>query len=152
MGLLVTAKHIKDPFESTGGAIAHLKSEVQSSEDLNSRYIKIKGAIAQANINNLITVNGVTQSIHDWLIWKRDVAKTDISFTENVYKDVKQRMDAHQQKPLIFKNEKDETQLVELVSNIDQAEWLKKAEILNETFEKLDGQLSLKNATIVIEA
>lgn len=152
LGILVTAKHIKDPLESVGGAIAFIKSENQAIDDLNSRYIKLKGAIAKANIDNAITINGFTKNIHDWLIWKRDIAKLDISFYENVYKDVKQRMDQFAKQPSIYKDEKDVTHLIEPLSNVDQGWYLKKAEELTEVFEKLDGQLSLKNATIVVEA
>lgn len=41
--------------------------------------------------------------------------------------------------------------VVKWLYHIDYSEWIKLYERGNETLEKLDGQLSLKNATILVE-
>lgn len=148
---LIKAKHIKDQLESQGGAKAFVKAEIQSTQDLNSRLLRLKGAIAKANIETLITVNSRTDSIHNWLNWKRDIAQGDIKFNGQVYQSVKSHFDHLQKSPQVFKDEEGKTQLVEYESNVDYGDFLKTQEGLQDTFDKLDGQLSLKNATIVVE-
>lgn len=151
LGLLVKAKNLPDPMQSQNGSKEFIKSEVQSMEDLNTRLIRLKGSIAKANIDNKIKVNGYEKNIHDWLIWKRDISKFEIGFTGEVYKTVKSHFDSLQKQPQVYKTEDGTTKLVEYESMVEQGDFLKKAEDLQEVFDKLDGQLSLKNATIVIE-
>lgn len=149
---VIRAKHVKDTLESEGGSKEFIKREAQGVEDLNNRFIKLKGAIAKANVETLITVNGKTATIHDWLIWKRDIAKEQITFTTDVGGGVKKHFDQVQRQPQIYKDSEEKTHLVEYEANIDYGEYLKITENLQDTLDKLDGQLSLKNATIVVEA
>lgn len=148
---LYRAKHIKDQLEKEGGSKTFVYSEIQAIKDLMKRYIKIKGAIAKANIENQITVNDKTMSIHDWLNWKRDCSKGEIEFNTKIHNQVKNHFDAIQRQPQVFKDDEGKTHLVEFESNVEYGDFLKSAENLQETFDKLDGQLSLKNATIVVE-
>ena len=74
-----------------------------------------------------------------------------MSFVTNVHKTVKVDMDNFATRPQFIKNEAtQEPMLCKLISNINYPFWVKKDEELNEALEKLDGQLSLKNATITI--
>jgi hypothetical protein len=150
MGLLVKAKNLPDPFPEQGSK-EYIRSEVQAMDDLNARFIRIKGAIAKANIDNKIKVNDQEKTIHDWLIWKRDISKNEMSFSTEVYRTVKNHFDALQKQPQVYKGEDGSPKLVEYESMVDQGTFLKKSENLQEIFEKLDGQLSLKNATIVLD-
>ena len=148
---LTKPKHLPDQLESEGGSKQFLKQEIQALEDLYNRQIKIKGSIGKANITNNITINGKTQSIHDWLIWKRDIAQVQINFNTKVYTEVKKQIEQFQRQPQIYKDKDDKTQLLEIEPNVEYGEFLKKTEELQDVFDKLDGQLSLKNATIIIE-
>jgi hypothetical protein len=149
---LTKPKHVPDQLEKEGGSREFLRREMQAISDLNDRYVRLKGAIAKANLSNLITINSKSMFIHDWLIWKRDIAQKEISQARTIYTDVKRQMDTHQRAPQVYKDDKDGTmKLLEIEPNVDYSDYLKKTEELEDTFEKLDGQLSLKNATIVVE-
>lgn len=150
-GNLMRATHLKDPFESQGGSIAANKAEVQAVGDLNVRLIKVRSAIAKANLENKITIGDATRSIHDWLVWKREVSEGEQKFYTEVHTRTKAQIDQIAKQPSIYKDEEGKTHLVEFVPNVEYPEFLKKAEVLGDTLEKLDGQLSLKNATIVVE-
>lgn len=150
-GSLLRAKHEKDAFENVGGIRQFIIGELQAIDDLDSRFLKIKGSIAKANIENLITINGFTKTIHDWLNWKRDLADTQKKFTFNLYSFPKGELERLSKQPQIYLDEKQEKHLVEFESTIDYPSFLKKSEELNDTFDRLDGQLSLKNATIVVD-
>ena len=148
---LVRAKNQKDPLENQGGSKDYIKNEIQSINDLMTRLLKLKGAIAEANITNKIAVNGRTLSIYDWLNWKRDLSASDLKFNSSIPVSVKQHLDNAANRPQIWKDDDGKTHLVEYELNVDYGDFLKKTEQITETLEKLDGQLSLKNATIVLE-
>ncbi len=148
---LTKPKHAPDQLESQGGSKQFIKSEIQSIDDLYARQIRLKASIARANIDTQITVNGKTQSIHDWLIWKRDISQPNINFFSKIYTNVKMQIEGAQSRPQIYKDEKDgATKLLEIEPNVEYGEFLKRTEELQDTFDKLDGQLSLKNATVIV--
>lgn len=150
-GSLIKAKHEKDAFENVGGIKQYITSELQSIDDLESRYLRIKGSIAKANIENSISINGFTKTIHDWLNWKRDLSDTQKKFVFNLYSFPKGELDKLSKQPQIYLDDNKEKHLVEFEATIDYPSFLKKSEELNDTFDRLDGQLSLKNATIVVD-
>lgn len=148
---LVRPKHVKDPLESEGGSKKYIASEIQSMNDLMARHLKLKGSVASANIHNAITVNGRTQTIHDWLNWKRDLSATELKFNNDVHTQVKSQTDHLQRQPQVYKDDKGETHLLEYEVNVEYGDFLKTSENVQEILEKLDGQLSLKNATIQLD-
>lgn len=151
LGALVRAAHVADPYVNQGGSEAFLKSEEQAILDLSRRLIKIRSAIAKANVESTVLINDEQQSIYDWLTFKREIADDLIAFTQNACRQVETHNSRVAQQPQVYKTDDGKTHLVEYKVNIDQGAWLKKNEDLVEKKEKLDGQLSLKNATIVIE-
>lgn len=148
---LTRVKHVKDPFESDGGTANLIKQKIQSIASLFVRLEKIKGAIAQANLMNEITIGENTKTIFDWLTWKRDISKDHLAFLNQISANVTNQIASNSRNPQVFKDESGNTQLVEVISNVDLSDILRKREIMTEQIEKLDGQLSLKNATIMIE-
>ena len=148
---LVRAKHIKDPLESEGGSKVYASREVQSITDLQKRLVDIKTAIAIANISTELTISGRTKTIFNWLIWKRDVSDDSLKFTRNIHSQIKNSMDQNTRGPTIYKDSTDKTQLVEFEYSLDYASALKEEQEIQDIIEKLDGQLSLKNATVVLE-
>lgn len=139
-GLLFQVEHIPDPFIKDGGTSEVLESEMQALDVLYALLIKIRSQISEANLNHSITINGRTNTIHDWLVWKREVAKDLMIFISTVNKNIKNYLDRTSAQP----------QFVKTKLNIDYSYTLEIESNLIETFEKLDGQLSLKNATISI--
>lgn len=148
-GNLIRVKHIKDPLE--GGSQFYVARELQAIKDLNKRYVKIKSAIAQANIKTLVTIGDDTKSIFDWLTWKRDIADKQTKLLQQINLGIKNHLDSQAQRPNVYKDDEGKVHLVEYELNVDYSTQLAAAQSLSDTIEKLDGQLSLKNATIQVE-
>lgn len=153
-GALVRALHVPDVYEKEGGSRAFIVKETQAIHDLNTRLIKIRSEISRANLSTMITLNedgvSATQSIHNWLIWKREIAKDVISFTQKVNHAVKMHVDSTSKQPQVYKDEKDQVALVKYEVNVDYPAWMRTQAQNSAFLEKLDGQLSLKNATTMI--
>jgi len=148
---LIRAEHLPDPFLTEGGSEEMIKREYQGLRDLNRRLQTIRAKISLANLSNEITVEDETRSIHDWLIWKREISADQIKFTHRVHTAIAGHMKTAGTQPQVFKDAEDKVKLVQYKVNIDYAEWLQRHTVLSEKLEKLDGKLSLKNATIVLE-
>lgn len=148
---LTRFEHLKDPLETGGGSTKVLHAELQSIEDLQTRLETIRWAIADANSKTTLTLDGKTKSLTAWLSWKRDLADTDIAFRNSIHTSLKQSFDRAATQPQVYKTEETQTpQLAKLILNLDYGEMVKRAERTSELLEKLDGKLSLLNATIVI--
>lgn len=148
---LARAKHMPDPFYNQGGSAEAMRAELQSIIDLDERLITIRGRISKANSANSISIEGTERSINDWLTWKREVAEEENKFFMDICNKTKANMDHWAKSPQVYKDEEGKTHLVEFESNLDYALLLKGAEKAADIIEKLDGQLSLKNALIVVE-
>jgi hypothetical protein len=154
--MLIRADHVPDQFEKEGGSKVVIEREAQSIHDLQMRLIHIRSGISKANLNTPITISEGTltmmQSIHDWLIWKREIVKDHIAFLHGVNQTVKSHLDAISKQPQVYKDEAGVIQLVKSVVNIHYPDWLTAQSNIQSILEKLDGQLSLKNATVLIDA
>lgn len=150
-GMLTRVEHLADPFASDGGSPQVIKNEYQALYDLQRRLMKIRAAISSANLENTITIGLATYTIHDWLIWKREVRAGHIGFVSAVNRLIKTHLDQQSRQPQVYKDEAGAVQLVKTSINIDYPTWLKYEAEMTEMTEKLDGQLSLKNATILVE-
>lgn len=151
-GALVRYEHMPDLYAAAGGSEKMITEETQSMRDLMTKLARIRSAVSQANITNKITINQRERSIHDWLTWKREISESEIEFAKKVHMTIKHNVDQIQKQPQLIKQENTtEPQLAKLKVNTDFAYWIKESEELCDVLEKLDGQLSLKNATIFVE-
>lgn len=141
----------RDPHEKDGGSAVLIAKERQSINDLLERKILIRNAINVANSENQISVNGQNRSIAEWLIWKRDVAPT----LKRVLNETSARLQSMRQdvqrRGLSVTNTAPSEVTLDVVVNVNENELSKQIESLEETMSTLDGQFSLKNATIKIE-
>jgi hypothetical protein len=147
---LLRFDHMPDPFTKDGGSVEYMRRENQSVNDLWSRLIKLRAAITKANVDNTITVEGVTKSIAEWLSWKRDVQENQFNHLNNLVKTLEAHKREHERTPKFMKNDAGEAFIVKPVFNMDLEQIQKDLEKVMIIKERLDGQLSLKNATIVI--
>lgn len=145
---LTRAEHVKDPL---GDSRQVLTSEIQSITDLLSRHLKIRDAIAHANIKHKATVEGVEKSIYEWLVWKREIYANQFGFINSIHRNISNALGLCSQKPQVYQDENGKTQLMKVLAHVDMGEYVKIAESYETMHSKLDGILSLKNATIVIE-
>lgn len=146
---------LKDPLEKDGGSVAVLVRERQAITDLEKRIVQLRRGIAKANDATTIAVNGGSETIADWLTWRRDVAPNRQAF----FRALQQRLatlrntaqrSGHAVVQAIATTGAD-SKPTDFVVNIDEGDLAKSMEDMEEVLGTLDGQLSLKNATIMIE-
>ena len=124
--------------------------EKQAIADLQDRLINIRSVIQKANAENTIAIENQTKTIVDWLTWRREIAPKEQDFLRNLM----QRINSMRQQAMkqgVSVTEKDAGFSSDYVVNINERELSEKIESLENILGVLDGQLSLKNATIKIE-
>ncbi len=148
---LVKPKHIADPLVDKGGLVAVMKQEMQAINDLQTRAVVIRRSIMASNIATQATVLEVTKTIYEWLVWKKDIAQNKNRFLSSIYANTKREFDKIANQPQAAKTDDNKTILIELEANTDYMQCTTDAAYIQEILDKLDGVLSLKNATTTIE-
>lgn len=143
-------EHLADPYAPYGGSQEFCKRENQAIHDLWGRLIKFREAIAKANIEQTITVEGITKTISQWLAWKREVQEQSLSYFQEIKNNISTVMRQVETQPKFYKTESGEPSMVKVVFNVELSDINKQIENIVTIKEKLDGQLSLKNATVVV--
>lgn len=132
----------RDPHEKDGGSAQLIARE---------RKISIRNAINVANSENYITIKDQSRTTPAWLVWKRDVAPT----LKNVLNEIANRLQSVRQdasrKGFAVTQVAPADVTFDVIVNINESELAKQIEDLDEILLTLDGQFSLKNATITIE-
>ena len=149
MRLLYRQQVYKDPYEKEGGSAKAVAEARQSISDLEARILKIRRAITEANLANTITILGVTRTIQDWLVWRRDVAPLQSNMLNEMVARLSSARDAAKRERVSVVD-KDTDDPKDVIVNINEAKLDKEREEFETILGTLDGQLSLKNATIVI--
>jgi len=144
-------EHVKDPYGNEGGSKVAIGREIQSIKDIEERIVKIRSAIAEANVRNDLTVGETTRSIYAWLTWKREIAENQKKFYKDIASRLKSVIDKESQNPTAFKDEDGKVSLAKLDLNLDYPYFQTLDQKLSDILETLDGKLSLKNATLVID-
>lgn len=152
MAYLLRQEKLKDPLLRSGGSVKALAEEQQAIGDLQERIINIRRAIQRANTDNSIVIGTTGRSIGDWLTWRREVAPVE----QNRLKQLRQALDqarrqAQQKGVAVVGIGAVATTPDDLVVNIDEQKLAQDIEALENALGILDGQLSLKNATIMVE-
>lgn len=141
---------VRDPHEKDGGSDTLIAHEKQAIDDLQKRLITIRSSIQKANSENTITIGDQTMTIVDWLTWRREVAPKEQNFLQDLISKINElRQQAIRQGVTII--DKDPGFSSNYVVNINERELANEIEDLEKILGTLDGQLSLKNATIVLE-
>ena len=150
---LARQEGIKDPLERNGGSVQVISQEMQAVGDLEDRIVEIRRGIQRANEATEISVNGTTRPIADWLIWRREISHEQESFLTRLSTHLRQVRDEAQRKGHAVVQATATTadqKPTDIVVNIDERELSTDIENLQDTLGQLDGQLSLKNATVLI--
>lgn len=156
MGFLFRQEGLKDPLDKDGGSVEAIRRERQAITDLELRIVNLRRGIQRANDTTEVNVNGNVLSIADWLTWRRDVAPGQQAFLNNMRtrfhmlrEQAKRGGSAVIQQNVAVSQDVKPT---DYVVNVDEAELARQIETLEETLGVLDGQLSLRNATVMIDA
>jgi len=144
-------ERIKDPLEKDGGSEETIKRERQAINDLEERVIKIRRAIQQANDATTVTILEVSRTVSEWLTWRREIAQNQQKFLAVLRTGIYNMRQEAQKKGLnIAQNKEAISSDNDIVVNINEQELAKNIERLEEMLGTLDGQLSLKNATVLL--
>jgi hypothetical protein len=152
MSYLARQDAVRDPLEKTGGSFQFIERERQAIGDLETRIINLRRGIQHANDATKIAINGSERTISEWLTWRREIADHAKSFLGTVRTTLNQvRTQAQRAGGMVVTAGTEATSGKDYVVNIDEAALAREIETMEETLGTLDGQLSLKNATTLIE-
>lgn len=147
-------EQIKDPLSKDGGAPDVIKRELQAIRDLFSRIVAIRVAIQQINQTTTITVGDQTKTVAEWLAWRKEVAPIHVALTDSLANQLNRiRQDALRKGANVISGvsavaQSGEAKPTDIVVNVSELDLSVEREMLQKILGELDGQLSLKNATI----
>ena len=136
-------EQLVDPMLKSGSTSdAFVKAAVQAINDLAAYALKLKAAITRANKNTTLTVNGAVMTIEDAVVWKREVAPLLVDLYGGMLTQARNAR-AQAYKP--------NAEAPKWVVNFDEQEAMTKLEELKAALGRLDMDLSLLNATTLVE-
>lgn len=140
---------MKDPHEKDGGSASAIQRKRQAISDLQEQLIAIRRAIVVANSSNKITIGRQTRTIADWLTWRRDIAPGLRGFLQSLSASInRHRADALRQGQKLASER--EAGPADIAVNLNEQQLAAELEELEAMLGMMDGQLSLKNATITV--
>ena len=142
---------LKDPFAKDGGSFQTITEARQAIGDLEKRHVAIRLAIQKSNEATVLAVNGTSQSISEWLTWRREVAPGTQAFLKKLFSAIADVRRQAREKGMDVIHEEQARQPSDIIINIDEKELVEEQETLEEILGTLDGLLSLNNATNHIE-
>lgn len=143
---------VKDPLEKDGGSVEANRREMQGIRDLCGRILTLRAGIRRANEKTLVTINGATLSISDWLTWRREVVPILKTFNASIKGQLESaRREAKNRDVAIVPQGGTATARGDIIINMDESAFAKSLEDLDITLGTLDGVLSMKNATVTID-
>jgi hypothetical protein len=148
---LLRQEMFKDPLEKDGGSVSAIKRETQSIHDLEERKITIRRAVQRANEQNSVTVGRQTRTIADWLVWRREVAPIQQTFLANIRTRIEQARQEAARKGAGLSASAEAAKPNDVIVNVNEQELAREIEGLEDVLGTLDGQLSLRNATLTID-
>lgn len=146
---LIRQDKFKDPLEKDGGSPKVIVSERQAIQDLENRAIAIRMAIADINSKTKVTINDNEHSISEWLVWRRDIAPMHQEFLASLQNSIT-RTRSEARRSGVVVNPQDGAKPDDVMVNVNEVELAREIESLETTLGALDGQLSLKNATVTV--
>ena len=142
---------LKDPHDKKGGSALVIRQERQAIKDLEEHKVSLRRRIQAANERTMLCIEGQERSIADWLVWRREVAPGRKDAIRNISATIKSVREQAMQKGVQVVAGAPQTPQ-DLIINIDEAAVAQESEALEIILGTLDGQLSLKNATTMIES
>ena len=151
LSYLYRQEQLRDPLASQGGSAEVLRQERQSIHDLEERKVAIRRTIAAANADTILTVEGETRSMADWLVWRREVAPA----LQQFYGAMRDKINAVRQeaarRQVVMVAAEASAKPGDIIVNVDEKQVQESIDTLECTLGALDGALSLKNATTTID-
>lgn len=136
-----------DPLAKEGGSEVAVSQAMQSIRDLQSRLLTIRHKITEANQKTMVTVEGVTMTVTDWLNWKREVAP----YRQLLLKGMRQKIDQNRSWSQNTSKVPGQENTLDIVVTYSEIKLAEEIENLEKTLGTLDGQLSLVNAVVQVD-
>lgn len=150
-GNLCRQEGAKDPLEKDGGSSVVLIREQQSIVDLQTRVIALRRGIQRANDSTSVSIGDDTRSISEWLTWRRDVAPKRKEFLNKLSSGLKGMRDNAKRNGFnVVASVGSPSAPTDIIVNLDEGDLAAQIEKMENILGSLDGQLSLKNATVMI--
>lgn len=151
LSYLIRQDVFRDPLDRDGGSATVINKELQAVRDLDERKVAIRRAIQRANMEATVTIGRQTRTIADWLVWRREVMPKLNQFLAALRLKIESaRQEAARQASPATRGDA-AGKPNDIVVNINEQELAREIEGLEEVVGTLDGQLSLKNATLTID-
>ena len=141
----------KDPLIKEGGSPELVKRERQAIKDLEKRHIAIRMAIQRSNLETVITVEGISKSVAEWLTWRKEVAPDVQRDLNNLKLTIERARQAVQKLGGSVVVPGADSKPQDIVVNVEERELASDMELMESILGTLDGQLSLRNATTTID-
>lgn len=149
---LIRMENVKDPLEKDGGSVKAISEAMQSIRDLEDRVVELRRRIQMANESTHVEIDGVDRSVADWLVWRRDVSPGRTNFLHNLRLALTSVRDqARRQGSSLFGPGTVAEKSNDIIVHINETELAAESEKLENILGQLDGQLSLKNATVMVQ-
>jgi hypothetical protein len=159
LGNLGRDERLVDPLE--GGSVEYVKRERQAITDLENRVVAIRTAIQKSNLSTTCAVGDKTQTVAEWLTFRREVSEGRKQFLTTINNTIRQirdkvtkdggRVTSVGMNTSTAIVEAAGKQVPQLLIYVNEKELLDEQEQLEKTLGDLDGKLSLLNATTVID-
>ena len=142
---------MKDPLTADGGQAEVIKRERQAVADLGVRLVRIRTRINEANASNTVTIEGVSKTVAEWLVWRREFAPIISRINNGISSTIRNyRAQAQAKGVSVRSSDESTTSLNDLIINVNEVELAREMEVHETIMQRLDGQLSLFNATTQI--
>ena len=147
--IMIRDERVRDPYERLGTSSAEeIRKKRQASHDLRERVVKLRSAIAKRNQSQTLEIEGVSRTLADWIVWRREISRDEKLELDQLAQLINQARGKVRQHDA---SKKDGEGSLEIVVHIDERELAEARDRMEKTLGILDGQLSLKNATTLIE-
>lgn len=144
--------NIKDPHIKDGGTPALIAAEQQAISDLEDRIVFLRRGIQKANEKVDVTIQGRTRSIADWIVWRRDVAPKHQSYLNQINMALNMvRTEAAKKGVAMVSTGSEPQKPNDIIVNVNEKQLSVDLETMEIILGELDGILSLKNATVMID-
>lgn len=155
-GYVARQDNLKDPLSNDGGSVVFIERERQAIRDLEGRIVQLRAQIAAANARTMVTVEGESRSVADWLTYRREVAPGQQQFLNSLRAGLDQLRKQVAAKGFGVVSatatvNTGEVKPTDVWVNISEKELTEEIEHLETVLGGLDGQLSLTNATTSIK-
>ena len=94
----------------------------------------------------------LSRTIADWLVWRREVAPVQQTFLANIRARIEQARQEAARKGAGLSKDIESAKPNDVIVNVNEQELAREIEGLEDVLSTLDGQLSLRNATLMIDA